>query len=125
MLQNPFFKSITISFLLLSIAIYFLSNNNVLYTRNIVLTGNIFLAILTILSFLISIKTANDSNPNKFVRGVMKSTLLKFLVLILASFVLIYTQKNTLNKTDVFILMAVYIIYTIIENYYLITRARK
>jgi hypothetical protein len=124
MKQSTFYSLITLECISLSIIIFLISKQQIC-TFNIVIIGNVFLALLTSFSYLSSSKSANDSNPNKFVQGVMKNTVLKFFVIIIATFVLIYTQKAIIKKVDIFLLMGIYILYSVLETVMLSILARK
>jgi hypothetical protein len=87
------------------------------FTIQVILSGTIFLALVTLLSYWISVRSINDKNPNKFVRGVMGATLIKFLSCIIAAVVFLYQGK--LFKPDLFLLMGIYITYTILESVWL------
>lgn len=95
------------------------------FTRNIILYGTLVVAAISFLSYFISARSVNSDNPNKFVRGVMGGTFLKFFLCIVAVGVLLFLLQKKLHKPDLFLLMFVYLVYTVIETGLLFTLSRK
>lgn len=95
------------------------------FTRNIILYGTLVVAAISFLSYLISARSVNSKNPNKFVRGVMGGTFLKFFLCIVAVGVLLFLLQKKLHKPDLFLLMFVYLVYTVVETGLLFTLSRK
>lgn len=95
------------------------------FTRNIILYGTLVMAAISFLSYFISARSVNSKNPNKFVRGVMGGTFLKFLLCIVAVGVLLFLLQKKLHKPDLFLLMFVYLVYTVVETGLLFTLSRK
>lgn len=92
---------------------------------NILNIGTIILAIITSITFLIAFNSSVGNNPNKFVRGVMASTFLKFALCVIVAAIYILVEKKNVNKFDLFFLMFVYLIYTVFETVFLSTIVRK
>lgn len=92
---------------------------------NILNIGTIILAIITSITFLIAFNSSVGNNPNKFVRGVMASTFLKFALCVIVVAIYILVEKKNVNKVDLFFLMLVYLIYTVFETVFLSTIVRK
>ena len=101
--------------MLLSIE-FILSSSNGYFTRNVILIGTCVLAGISILSYYISSRNVNSDNPNQFVRGVMGGTFLKFFLCIVAAAIFIFLMKKNLHKPDLFLLMFVYLIFTVLET---------
>jgi len=101
--------------MLLSIE-FILSSSNGYFTRNVILIGTCVLAGISILSYYISSRNVNTDNPNQFVRGVMGGTFLKFFLCIVAAAIFIFLMKKNLHKPDLFLLMFVYLIFTVLET---------
>lgn len=95
------------------------------FTRNIILYGTLVVAAISFLSYFISARSVNSDNPNKFVRGVMGGTFLKFFLCIVAVGVLLFLLQKKLHKPDLFLLMFVYLVYTVVETGLLFTLSRK
>jgi hypothetical protein len=82
-------------------------------------------AAISFLSYFISARSVNSDNPNKFVRGVMGGTFLKFFLCIVAVGILLFLLQKKLHKPDLFLLMFVYLVYTVVETGLLFTLSRK
>ena len=95
------------------------------FTRNIILYGTLVVAAISFLSYFISARSVNSKNPNEFVRGVMGGTFLKFFLCIVAVGVLLFLLQKKLHKPDLFLLMFVYLVYTVVETGLLFTLSRK
>jgi hypothetical protein len=95
------------------------------FTRNIILYGTLVVAAISFLSYLISARSVNSKNPNEFVRGVMGGTFLKFFLCIVAVGVLLFLLQKKLHKPDLFLLMFVYLVYTVVETGLLFTLSRN
>ena len=92
---------------------------------NILNIGTIILAVISSITFLIAFNSSVGNNPNKFVRGVMVSTFLKFALCVIVVAIYILVEKKNVNKFDLFFLMFVYLIYTVFETVFLSTIVRK
>ena len=92
---------------------------------NILNIGTIILAVISSITFLIAFNSSVGNNPNKFVRGVMASTFLKFALCVIVAAIYILVEKKNVNKFDLFFLMFVYLIYTVFETVFLSTIVRK
>ena len=95
------------------------------FTCTIILYGTLVVAAISFLSYFISARSVNSDNPNKFVRGVMGGTFLKFFLCIVAVGVLLFLLQKKLHKPDLFLLMFVYLVYTVVETGLLFTLSRK
>jgi hypothetical protein len=95
------------------------------FTRTIILYGTLVVAAISFLSYFISARSVNSDNPNKFVRGVMGGTFLKFFLCIVAVGILLFLLQKKLHKPDLFLLMFVYLVYTVVETGLLFTLSRK
>ena len=104
---------------------YFLSNGNEPFTRIVVMMGTGIVAIIMLVSYMISVQNLLDSNPNKFVRGIMGGTFLKFMLSIVAVAVLLFSVREKLHKPDLFLLMGVYLLFSMVETAFLSIISRK
>lgn len=124
MKHSLFYGILAFECIVLSILIYLLSLQQV-GTFTILFFGNIFLALLFFLSYTSTSQTITNSNPAKFINSVMKNTVLKFFLLVIAASVLIYTQKASIKKIDIFLLMGLYVLYSLLETIMLSKLAKK
>ncbi len=115
-MKNKFYLLLILTtFILLGIE-FFLSDENQYFTRVIVMSGTIALAFISVLTYYISSRSVGSDNPHRFVRGVMSGTFIKFFLCIMAVGILLFVTHKKLHKPDLFLLMFVYIIYTVIET---------
>jgi heme/copper-type cytochrome/quinol oxidase subunit 3 len=82
---------------------------------DVLLIGNAFLLVVSLLSYLLAKRGLTNTNPHAFVRGVYSGILLKLFVCMIAAFVYISIYKKDLNKPAFFTLMGLYLVYTFIE----------
>ncbi|HEX7845902.1 MAG TPA: hypothetical protein VF476_08900 [Chitinophagaceae bacterium] len=82
---------------------------------SVLIVGNLLLFIVTLISYLISHKGLNSSNPNAFVRSMYGSFIIKFFVIAITAFVYIQVTGKAVNKSALFICMGLYLLYTFIE----------
>ncbi len=83
--------------------------------QDVLLLGNLFLFIITFISFYLSQRGVNNPNPHAFVRSVYTSIMMKLFLCIILAFVYISINKAGLNKPALFACMALYLVYTFIE----------
>ena len=108
-------------FLLLFILLsgFFIIEKNFLIKKGIdyevLIVGNIVLLIATGLSFYISQRSLNSTNPNASVRSLYGSFMIKFFLIAIAAFIYILIAKKNINKPALFICMGLYLVYTFIE----------
>jgi hypothetical protein len=92
--------------------------------QNVLIIGNAFLLLITLLSYGLAKRGLTHPNPHQFVRSVYSSILLKLFVCLIAAFVYIAIYKRDLNKPAFFTLMGLYLVYTFLEVS-LLTKALK
>jgi hypothetical protein len=83
--------------------------------QDVLLIGNTFLFVITLLSYLLSKRGLTNPNPHAFVRAVYSSILLKLFICLIAAFVYIAIYKKDLNKPAFFTVMGLYLVYTFLE----------
>ncbi|TWI83915.1 hypothetical protein IQ13_2034 [Lacibacter cauensis] len=89
-----------------------LATNNI--DLNVLMTGNLIVFAVTLVSLLFHIKGFTTNNAQVFLRGVYASLMIKMIVV--AAAVLIYASTATkINRTAVYISMGLYFIYSFIE----------
>ncbi|MEP6700132.1 MAG: hypothetical protein ABJA85_02405 [Bacteroidota bacterium] len=98
---------------------FFIIEKNFLTKRGIdyevLIVGNLVLLIATGLSFYISQRSLNSTNPNSSVRSLYGSFMIKFFLIAIAAFIYILIAKKNINKPALFICMGLYLVYTFIE----------
>jgi len=83
--------------------------------QGVMLIGNLFLFLITLVSFFIAIKGLKSSNPHAFIRSVYGSITLKLFACMIAAFIYIASYGRELNKPALFTLMGLYLLYTFVE----------
>jgi hypothetical protein len=83
--------------------------------QSVLISGNLLLFLITLFSFLLAKRGLSDPNPNKFVRSVFSSILVKLFASMIAALVYIVSEKENLNKPALFTCMALYLVYTFVE----------
>ncbi len=81
---------------------------------NLLLTGNFFLFILSVLSFFLLYRSVKTPSPQSFIRNFYLSFLVKFILVAgITLFYAVSTEK--VNRLSVIICMVLYLVYTFIE----------
>jgi hypothetical protein len=83
--------------------------------QDVLIIGNAFLLLVTLLSYFLARRGLTSSNPHQFVRSVYSGILLKLFICLIAAFVYIAINKKELNKPAFFTLMGLYLLYTFLE----------
>jgi hypothetical protein len=83
--------------------------------QDVLLIGNLFLLLITLLSYLLAKRGLKNANPHAFVRGVYSGIILKLFVNMIAAFIYISIHRKGLNKPAFFTLMGLYLVYTFLE----------
>ena len=98
---------------------FFISGKNLLGRWNadqdVLIVGNTFLLIITLLSYLLAKRGLSNPNPHAFVRAVYGSIMLKLFVCVIAAAIYIAIYKKDINKPAFFTLMGLYLVYTFLE----------
>jgi hypothetical protein len=81
----------------------------------VLVIGNFILFIATALSFYISQKSINSTNPGSSVGSLYGSFMLKFFLIAIAAFIYIMVAKKNVNKPALIICMGLYLVYTFVE----------
>ncbi|MCW3463570.1 hypothetical protein [Chitinophaga nivalis] len=93
----------------------------------VLMIGNLALAIISLVSYLMSRRGLASSNHNAFIRAVYGSTLSKLMLCVagIATYVLIY--RPNVSKLTIFMLLFLYLVYTVFETLSLfrLTRLKK
>ena len=83
--------------------------------QDVLIIGNLFLFLVTLVSFFISKRGLRHQNPHVFTRSVMGSIMAKMFLCIIAAFIYISAYKKELNKPALFACMGLYLVYTFLE----------
>jgi len=98
---------------------FFLAGRNLLQKwgadQEVLIIGNLILFVVTMISYLLSIRGLQSANPHAVVRSVYGSFMIKFFVCIIAAFAYIMSVKKNVNKPALFACMGLYLVYSFIE----------
>jgi hypothetical protein len=92
---------------------------------NVLLIGNLVLAAITGLSYSMNRKGLQSSDNNAFVRRVYGSTLSKMMLCLVGITTYVVINRSHTSKATIFILMFLYVVYTVIETLSLQQLTRK
>jgi hypothetical protein len=92
---------------------------------NVLLIGNLALAAITGLSYSMNRKGIQSGDNNAFVRRVYASTLSKMMLCLVGITVYVVMNRTNISKVTIFILMFLYVVYTVIETLSLQQLTRK
>ncbi|HTQ28451.1 MAG TPA: hypothetical protein VMI35_09995 [Puia sp.] len=79
------------------------------------LSGNLLLFLVTLLSFQLYRKSLRNSNMQVFLRAMYGSLLLKMAICIAAVFVYVLLAGRSVSKLAIFVCFGFYFIYTFVE----------
>ncbi|OJW84615.1 MAG: hypothetical protein BGO69_07790 [Bacteroidetes bacterium 46-16] len=118
-MKKVFIPVVIIIFAILGIGSYMLHNTEPAYDFTVLLTGNVIMAALSLLTYFI-VTGQLRKNPAAFVRGVSASTFIKLLVCMggILTYVLVKQGKG-IHKPSLFMLLGIYAVYTITETWLL------
>lgn len=120
------FLPIFILFAVIALLIFALKTNleQLGFDSNILLWGNVFLFILSSLSFFIQFKALQAASPQLFTRYFYLSFAAKFLLVAIT--VLVYAvNAKTINKNSILTCMALYLVYVFVELSFVLKTLRK
>ena len=123
-MNKSYYLLLSLSTFFILLILFFLSADAGYFTRLVVISGTLIIAVISLLSYLFAQRSVADQNPYKFVRAVMGATFLKFFLSILAVGALLFAYNKHLHKPDLYVLMFVYIIYAVIEASFLSKASR-
>ena len=83
--------------------------------QEVLIIGNLFLFLITLVSFFVAKRGLHNANPHVFSRSVMGSIMVKMFLALIAAFIYISIYKKSLNKPALFICMGLYLVYTFLE----------
>ena len=91
----------------------------------LLLAGNLLLFLVTIISFLLYRKALLAANTQAFLRNVYSGMLLKLFICMVAAFIYIYSAGRAVNRSGLFALMFLYLVYTFLEVAILLKLSRQ
>jgi hypothetical protein len=119
-----FYTTMGLLFSILAIILFFMANTMALHFP-LLLGGNVVLVSISALSYYILMKDVKNKNPRKFVNSMMASTMIRFFTCLIGIAAVIFYFKNSIPKINIFLLMFLYIIYSMIENYFVMKVSKK
>jgi len=122
-MSKYFTGTIVVLFLILSVVFYSMKFYAPAYQYQVLILGNAVMALLCIATFAMVKKQLNN-RPEAFVRSVSSSSFLKLIVCMVAILVYVMINKPNIHKPSVFMLMGIYLVYTIVETLILSKMAR-
>lgn len=117
-MTDRFYYRLTGLFILLNIALIFFKARllEAGTHHNVLLIGNLALALVTALSYRNNSKGIQSANNNAFVRQVYGSTLLKMMLCLAGILVYVLMNRSHISIATILILMGLYIVYTVMET---------
>lgn len=106
---------IVILFVALSAIFYMVQTYAPAYKFNLLMTGNIVMALLSFITYRI-VKKQIKSKPQAFVRGVYSATFLKLMICMIGIVSYVMINKPNIHKPSIFVLFGIYAIYTFFET---------
>lgn len=103
---------------------YFAVNGGPAYRFDLLVVGNVLLALLSLAGYLMIAKAVKDKNPNALMRAKTGGMMLKFLVTIGAMLAYIFAFNRIVHKPSIFTFLGMYLVYAIIEALCLSKTAR-
>lgn len=82
---------------------------------NMIVIGNAILFVLGVFTLSRSLKALYNPNPHVFVRNFYAGFLVRLAVVAVAAFLYIYLKNGDVSRASLFLFMALYAIYSIIE----------
>jgi hypothetical protein len=123
-MKKFFVLIIVLLFLLLSAAFWIMRTAAPEYNFAVLMTGNITMALLSIITFYM-VNAQVNKRPEAFVRGVYSSSFLKLLVCMAAILVYVLVNRPNVHKPSLFMLFGIYAVYSIVETWMLSRLARE
>ena len=112
---------------LISTAVFFLFGKKLIqlgFDIDILLWGNVFLFILSSISFFIQYKALQASSAQVFTRYFYLSFVAKFMLVAIT--VLVYSlNAKTISKSSILTCMALYLVYVFVEMSFVLKTLRK
>lgn len=85
------------------------------FDPDVLIAGNLLLALVTLVSYLLLNRSLKSTQPNSFVRAMYISFMVKFFILAVSAFIYIMISKKLVNKPSLIACAVMYLLYTFIE----------
>ena len=83
--------------------------------HEVLIVGNLVLFGVSVITFLITHRSLQSTNPNTFIRAMYGGFIIKFFTVAVAAFIYIMIAKKNVNKPALFGGMLLYVVYTFVE----------
>jgi hypothetical protein len=83
----------------------------------VLVTGNGLLAIITGISYFLTRRGLGQDNSHAFVRSVYASTLIKLMLCLFGIGIYVVVNRSHISKSTIFLLMGLYVVYTVFETF--------
>lgn len=123
-MNKSFLIATVVIFFVLSAVFYSMKTYAPEFRFNVLMTGNVIMAVLSVLTYFIVKKTASEK-PEAFVRGVYGATFLKLMVCIVSIVLYAILNKKDIHKPSLFVLFGIYAVYTAVETWLLSKMVRE
>jgi hypothetical protein len=101
------------------------SKNPEAYNLTMLLASDIILAGLSIIAYIMTNNALKQTNPNAFIRAKMGSTMLRLFICVAGIGTFAYLNgKAPDSKPTIFLILGMYVIYTIVESAVLSKKGR-
>lgn len=122
-MKKTFTVTIVSIFVILSIVFFVLQQQLPSFRFAVLETGNAIMVVLSLSAFYMVNKQIGKPG-GAFVRGVSGASFLKLMVCMVAILVYVAINRSTVHKPSIFILMAIYLVYSATETMLLSKMAR-
>lgn len=86
------------------------------YDINAILSANLILAVLSIISYFMIQQKMKQGRAQAFVNGVYAASLMRLMICLGSVFAYAYSTRTHLHKPTVFAMMGLYVVYTLLET---------
>jgi hypothetical protein len=122
-MKKVFIPAIVLLFFVLFAVFFLLQKSKPEYDFTVLMGGNVVMALLSILSFMLVSKQVGNS-AQAFVRGVYSASFLKLMVCMISIFIYVMLNRKHIHKPTIFALFGIYAAYTFVETVLLSKMAR-
>jgi hypothetical protein len=123
-MKQRFLLITLIIFVLLNAVFFFVRDQMPEFDFTAMAMANLIMAFLSTTSYFLISKQL-DKSPQAFVRGVYSATFLKLFVCLVGVVAYALAQKPKVHKPTIFVLLGIYIVYTVTETLMISKTARK
>lgn len=109
------FTSVIIIFIILTGVFFFLRSAVPQFNFAVLMSGNVIMAVLTLLSYFLVSKQLN-SRTQAFITGVHSATFLKLFICLISIVAYVLVNKPNVHKPTIFVLLGIYAVYSAVET---------